>query len=267
MRQGLFFAPFDGLADPILLGELAALAETSGWDGVFLWDHLLYRDVTNILDPTVCLAAMATTTTRVALGTMVTPLARRRPAVVARQAVTLDLLSHGRLVLGFGLGEDGPKGELSSFGELTDRVERAGALTEGLEVLTALLSGEPVRHRGAHYLADDVTFLPTSPRTEGIPIWLASRWPNHAPLRRAARYDGVFTIGLDGPEDVGPLRDRVAEFGADLEDFDVVCLARPGDDPAPWADAGATWLLTLLGPYRLEADEVRAVVAAGPAVP
>ena len=114
MRQGLFFPAFDGVADPHRLVELAKVAEASGWDGLFLWDHLLYNgDVTEILDPYIALAAIASATTTVQLGAMVTPLIRRRPQVVARQAVALDLLSSGRLVLGFGIGDDGDVGRSS----------------------------------------------------------------------------------------------------------------------------------------------------------
>ena len=92
---------------------------------------------------------------------MVTPLVRRRPAVVARQAVTLDLLSHSRLVLGFGSGDDGgPGGELSAFGEILDAITRGRALSEGLEVLTGLLSGETVKHQGEFFRAMDVSFRP-----------------------------------------------------------------------------------------------------------
>jgi len=263
MRRGLFLPPFGELADPRVLAELAVRAEDAGWDGVFLWDHLVYGGVTEITDPSIALAAVASATSRIELGTMVTPLVRRRPAVLARQAVALDLLSEGRLVLGFGIGDDG-YGELSKFGELTDAPERGRALSEGLEVLRGLLSGDRVVHDGAHYRADDVEFLPRPLREGGIPIWLAARWPNAAPLRRAARYDGVFVISLEAPDQVTALRERLEESGADLARFDVVTIARPDADPSPWADAGVTWLLASFGPRSLVADELRAVIDAGP---
>jgi alkanesulfonate monooxygenase SsuD/methylene tetrahydromethanopterin reductase-like flavin-dependent oxidoreductase (luciferase family) len=144
MRQGVFFPPFDGVADPHRLVELGRTAEAAGCDGIFLWDHLLYAGgVTKILDPYISLAAIASATTTIQLGAMVTPLNRRRPQIVARQAVTLDLLSNGRLILEFGIGDDGESGELSKFGETTDAKERGRMLSEGLEVLTGLLSGDP----------------------------------------------------------------------------------------------------------------------------
>jgi alkanesulfonate monooxygenase SsuD/methylene tetrahydromethanopterin reductase-like flavin-dependent oxidoreductase (luciferase family) len=266
VRHGLFVPPFDALADPALLATLAAEAEEAGWDGMFLWDHLLYRQpVRSIVDPWISLAAMAAATERLVLGPMVTPLARRRPQIVARQAVTLDRLCEGRLVLGFGLGDDGEVGELARFGEEKDPATRAAALDEGLDVLVALLAGGQVDHTdGVHHYVDGVTFAPGPWRPTGIPIWIGARWPNRAPIRRAARYDGVFAISLDGPDDVVALRDRVAAAGAELSTFDVVAQGRPGDDPGPWAAAGATWWLTQVGPYGLDAPAVRAVIAAGP---
>ncbi|HEX5195262.1 MAG TPA: LLM class flavin-dependent oxidoreductase [Solirubrobacteraceae bacterium] len=167
-RRGLYIAPFDGLASPAALAELAAVAERAGWDGVFVWDHLLYSEpVRELSDPWICVAAIAARTTRLALGPMVTPLARRRPQVVARQALTLDRLSEGRLVLGFGLGDDGRNGELSRFGEELDPRRRGAMLSEGLDVLRGLLSGERVEHRGEHYTADGVRFEPPPTRTGG----------------------------------------------------------------------------------------------------
>ncbi|MGA3354151.1 MAG: LLM class flavin-dependent oxidoreductase [Acidimicrobiales bacterium] len=266
MHRALFLPAFDGLADPDRLVELAVRAEAAGWDGFFLWDHLLYAEpVRDILDPYVCLGAIAQATSRIMLGPMVTPLVRRRPAVVARQAVTLELLSHGRLVLGFGIGDDGgPGGELSAFGETLDAVARGRALSEGLEVLTGLLSGEKVHHQGEVYRAMDVSFLPTPSRTGGIPIWLAARWPNRAPIRRAARYQGVVVIQMTHSADVAKLREQLGEAGADLEHFDVVVVANDEYDDRAWAEVGVTWLLTRLGPYRLKFDEALEVVAAGP---
>lgn len=241
------------------------MAEAAGWDGIFLWDHLLYAGgVTKILDPYISLAAIATGTSSIQLGAMVTPLNRRRPQVVARQAVTLDLLSNGRLILGFGIGDDGESGELSKFGETTDARERGAMLSEGLEVLTGLLSGKRVTHDGTYYRADDVTFEPTAAREGGIPIWLAARWPNPAPIRRAARYGGVFVIQISDPKDVADLRQRLTDEGTDVEHFDIVISRFIGDDPSPWAKAGADWFLSWIGPYNMNFDEVHEMIIEGP---
>ncbi len=268
MRHALFLPPFDEFADPAQLIELAVLAESTGWDGFFLWDHLLYSEpVHDILDPYVCLGAIAQATSKIHLGPMVTPLVRRRPQVVARQAVTLDHFSRGRLILGFGIGDDGgPGGELSAFAETLDARVRGRQLDEGLAVLSGLLSGAPLQHSGEFYRAMDVAFSPTSWRDGGIPIWIAARWPHRAPIRRAARYQGVVIIEMADPSDVATLRDALAEDGAEVENFDIVVLGGEGDDPQIWADAGVTWLMTRLGPYNIDYDVARTRVGAGPPV-
>ena len=241
MRTGVFLPIFDELADPGTLARLAARAEDRGWDGVFLWDHVIYRAPTaSATDPWIALAAMAVATERVQLGPMVTPLARRRPWIVARQAVALDQLSAGRFVLGLGLGLDASGGELSRFGEEVDDRRRAAMLDEGLDVLTGLLRGERVSHAGERYRVDDVRFLPRPVRPGGMPIWLAARWPNRRPVARALRHDGVFLIDTEDPSSL----DRVVAEAADLgRPFDVVVQGLPGEDVAGWRDAGATWWL------------------------
>lgn len=266
MRRAVFVPPFDELADPDRLVELAVQAESAGWDGFFVWDHLLYDEpVRDILDPYVSLGAIAQATSTIQLGPMVTPLVRRRPQVVARQAVTLDRFSHGRLVLGFGIGDDGgPGGELSAFGENLDARDRGRQLDEGLDVLTGLLSGMSVRHQGEFYRAMDVAFRPTAVREGGIPIWIATRWPHRSPIRRAARYQGIVVIQMTDPADMVVLRDRLHDDGADLGHFDIVVLSRDGDDPKQWAEAGVTWLMTRLGPHQINFAEARATVGAGP---
>jgi alkanesulfonate monooxygenase SsuD/methylene tetrahydromethanopterin reductase-like flavin-dependent oxidoreductase (luciferase family) len=268
-QRGLFVPPFDALADPRVVADLAVDAEAAGWDGFFVWDHLLYADpVRAIADPWVCCAAVAARTTRLVLGPMVTPLSRRRPHVLARQAASLDLLSNGRLVLGFGLGDDGDVGELSRFGEETDAKTRAAMLDEGLELLAGLLSGARVQHEGTYFTARHVELLPPATRPGGIPVWIAGRWPNRAPLRRAARWDGLFVIGTDAPADVRAASDALAalraEHGRTRAASDLVVRIQPGDAVEPWADAGATWVLTQVGPYAMDLDAVRKVVRSGP---
>lgn len=269
MRSALFLPPFGPLADARLLAAVARDAEDAGWDGVFLWDHVTYRaPVTDVADPWTCLAAMAMTTERVLLGPMVTPVARRRPHVLARQTATLDRLSGGRLVLGVGLGLDGSGRELSAFREQLDDRTRARMLDEALDVLAALWSGERVDHRGTHYDALDVRFLPTPAQRPRVPVWVAGRWPNRAPLRRAARWDGYFPIDLGGPDDVAAAVDAVAAerpaAGAPGAGFDVAVTVPPGSDPSAWRDAGATWVLHAFGAFDLDLDAVRALACEAP---
>jgi alkanesulfonate monooxygenase SsuD/methylene tetrahydromethanopterin reductase-like flavin-dependent oxidoreductase (luciferase family) len=264
VRYGLTLPIFDALADPRVLADLAAGAEEAGWDGVFVWDHVVYRaPVRAATDAWIAAAAIATRTSRIALGPLVTPLARRRPHVLARQAVAIDQLSGGRLVLGVGLGLDSSGGELSSFGEELDDRRRAEMLDEALDVVTALLAGVPVDHRGPHYTATGVTFLPTPVRGH-LPIWVAARWPHRRPMRRAARFDGLFLI--DGnPSDLPAAIAEVAQARPrGLDGYDIVVDAPPRSDPRPWQDAGATWWLASPSAFDLAVDDVRAVVDAGP---
>src|SRR5215469_508634 len=176
--------------DPLLLAELAVAAEEHGWDGFFLWDHQLWHDPGwAVADPVVVIAAVAARTTRIKFGIMVNVLARRRVGKVARESVTLDVLSAGRLIFGAGLGSRSV--EFTAFGEAGDAKVRAGRLDESLTLLDALWSGQPVTFHGEYLTAEDVTMLPRPVQQPRIPIWCAGRWPNKAPFRRAARWDGV----------------------------------------------------------------------------
>jgi alkanesulfonate monooxygenase SsuD/methylene tetrahydromethanopterin reductase-like flavin-dependent oxidoreductase (luciferase family) len=262
VRRGLFLPIFDELADPTVLARLAARAEGHGWDGVFLWDHVVYRPpVAAATDPWIALAAMAAATRRIELGPMVTPLARRRPWIVARQAVALDHLSGGRFVLGLGLGLDSSGGELSRFGEETDDRRRAAMLDEGLTILASLLAGERVDHHGEHYRVADVQFLPRPVRAGGIPLWIAARWPNRRPVARALRHDGVFLIDTADPASLAGIVEQAAELG---RPFEVVVEGSPGESVEAWALAGATWWLAAFDPFTVTVAAVEEVVDAGP---
>lgn len=264
MRYGLTLPPFDELADPAVLMTLAAEAEAAGWDGFFLWDHLRHRPpVEDVADPWIALAAVATATSRLRLGPMVTPLARRRPHIVAKQSATLDHLSNGRLVLGVGLGLDGAGRELSAFGEEMDDRRRAAMLDESLEVITALWSGEEVHFSGEHYVVDGASFAPRPRQQPRIPLWVAARYSYRRPALRAARWDGVFPIDLETPEQLEATLSMIAEARGGLADFDVALHAFPGVEPAPWEAAGATWWLLRFDGGSV-VSEVRDVIDSGP---
>jgi alkanesulfonate monooxygenase SsuD/methylene tetrahydromethanopterin reductase-like flavin-dependent oxidoreductase (luciferase family) len=250
MRSALWLPIFDGLADPVLVARLAAEAEVAGWDGLFVWDHIRWREpVRAVADPWVTLAAVASATERLRLGPMVTPLARRRPAKVARETATLDRLSGGRLTLGVGLGGDSFGREFSATGEETDDRRRGAMLDEALEILVAAWSGEPVQHRGERYVVDGVRFLPRPVQRPGVPVWAAGFPGNLRPLRRAARYDGFFPVNLEHPDQVAEVVARIAALRGDTTTpYDVAVALPPGADVAPYAAAGATWWLTELDP-------------------
>src|SRR3954451_17130384 len=165
-RRGVFVAPFDELAEPGVVVELAERAEARGWDGFFLWDHVAYAEpVRALADPWITMAAIAVRTQKLLTGPLVTPLARRRPHQLARETVTLDRLSGGRLVLGGGAGSD-RSGEFNAdrFGEEPDMKARAKLLDDGLAKLREYWSG---------------AFEPR-PVNGTIPVWVAARWRSSA---------------------------------------------------------------------------------------
>jgi alkanesulfonate monooxygenase SsuD/methylene tetrahydromethanopterin reductase-like flavin-dependent oxidoreductase (luciferase family) len=192
MKYGLNLPNGGACGDARTLAEFAHLAEEAGWDGVFLEDYIVWQSHQDVptYDPWVALAAMALRTERIRLGTQVTPLPRRRPWKLARETVTLDHLSNGRLILGVGLG-DPTDGNFNQFEEVTDLKARARMLDEALDVLVGLWSGEPFSYRGEYYHVDEITLLPRPVQTPRIPIWVGGGWPLKGPARRAARWDGA----------------------------------------------------------------------------
>lgn len=265
MHSALWLPLFDELADPLVATRIAAEAEEAGWHGVFVWDHVNWHaPVREVADPWIVLAAMAAATSAVVLGPMVTPLPRRRPAKVARETVTLDRLSGGRLVLGVGLGSDRFGSEFSALGEETDDRRRAGMLDESLAILDAAWSGAPVHHHGEHHTVDGMRFLPRPVRP--IPVWAAG-FPGRAkPMRRAAALDGFFPVNLERADELAEVSARIATLRAGREGpFDIAVALPPDADVAAFAAAGATWWLAELDHVSTSVAEVRAVLRNGPA--
>lgn len=263
MQHGICLANIGSYADPKVGVRVAEAAEAAGWDGVFTWDHLAFVWGPPAADPWITLAAIAAATSRVRIGTAVTPVARRRPHVLAQQVATLDVLSGGRVIFGVGLGGSPP--EFGKFGEPTDAKVRAEMLDEGLDVLRALWSGDEVNHRGAHYTVDGVTLAPT-PVQASLPVWVGGNRP--ASLQRAARWDGWLADSADptgmtlSPDDVARSVERIGR----TDDFDVAVLGQSDrGDPEAYAAAGATWWLENLHDMRGSVDEVVALVSRGPA--
>jgi alkanesulfonate monooxygenase SsuD/methylene tetrahydromethanopterin reductase-like flavin-dependent oxidoreductase (luciferase family) len=270
MRSGLFLPLFDPLADPTVVARLAGEAEQAGWDGIFLWDQIRWREpVRAVGDTQVTLAAIAAATERIRFGPMVTPLARRRPAKVARETVALDLLSGGRLTLGVGLGSDEFAREFSTTGEELDDRRRARMLDEALEILEAAWSGEPVRHRGEHYTVDAMRFQPRPVQRPGVPVWVAGFPGKPRPMRRAARYDGFFPVNLESADQLAEIVARVRTLREEAgrapdEPYEVIAALEPGTDPAPYREAGATWWLVAPDWEGISVDGLRGLIREGP---
>jgi alkanesulfonate monooxygenase SsuD/methylene tetrahydromethanopterin reductase-like flavin-dependent oxidoreductase (luciferase family) len=276
MRFAIDTPQFGPYADPRLLAELAHEAEDSGWDGFFIWDHVQVGWPDPVADPWIALAAMAVATKRIRLGAMVTPIFRRTPWHFARETVTLDHLSQGRLVVGVGIATDLFK-ELSTFGYPTDDKVRAEMLDEGLAIVTGLWSGEPFAFKGKHYHVSETTFLPKPVQTPRIPIWVAGSWPRKPPYRRAARYDGVVPISSDiekslAPDDVRAIVAFIKQHRTTDAPFEVnqsgftrgTDPAEDRDQVAPYAEAGATWWVESILPWKRPLDEARRRIRSGP---
>jgi alkanesulfonate monooxygenase SsuD/methylene tetrahydromethanopterin reductase-like flavin-dependent oxidoreductase (luciferase family) len=257
MRFSINIPNFGDFSDPRTVAAVAAAAERAGWDGLFVWDHVVHdHDAKPFGDPWMLLTAAALATSRIRLGTLVTPVARRRPQQLARQVATLDGLSGGRVVFGAGLG--GPvESEYGSFGEPTDPVVLAERLDEGLDLLARYWSGEPVDHDGRHHRVRGVTLLPATVQRPRPPVWIAGFWPHRRPMRRAARWDGAVPLFADARHGHAPpadqVRDLVSYVGKHRGErngtpFEIVLGGASPADPArardligPLADAGATW--------------------------
>ncbi len=276
MHYSVSLPNFGEYSEPRLLAELAHEAEAAGWEGFFLWDHLVWPCHTTVADPWVALAVVAMRTERLRLGTMVTPLPRRHPWKLARETVTLDHLSGGRLVLGVGLGGF-PQEEFEAFGETGDNRVRAAKLDEGLEVLTGLWSGAPFSYHGTQYRVRNVQFAPRPVQQPRIPIWIAGSWPIKAPFRRAARWDGVVPTSRDAERLLTPteISDLIAYIKTQQPipaAFDVVHEGHTsGKDAredaasvAPYVEAGVTWWLEARLPWVNSFAEVRERIRKGP---
>lgn len=276
MHYGVYLSSVDEYSDAALLASLAHEAEQSGWEGAFIWDHTGQPPAA--ADPWVALSAMALSTEHIRLGPIVTPVARRRPWKLARETVTLDHLSRGRLILGVGLGVNSREFEM--FGEAGDPAIRAEKLDEGLAVLTGLWRGEPFSYHGKHYQLEDVCFLPQPLQSPRIPIWACGAWSRRkAPFRRAARWDGIIAINGSGedrairPGEISEIRAYIEEHRAVSDPFDVVVILwSQGNHTeeelqtvARYREAGVTWWLEDLSLERFASSkEARERLHQGP---
>jgi alkanesulfonate monooxygenase SsuD/methylene tetrahydromethanopterin reductase-like flavin-dependent oxidoreductase (luciferase family) len=271
MKYGVTMPPIGPFSDPNTLSDLAVEAEAAGWDGFFIWDHNIYFSpyepkvpMHPFVDPWIALAAIAIKTNRVHLGPMITSLARRRPWKVARETVSLDLLSHGRFIMGVGLGAPADL-DFGVFGEATDDKLRARRMDEGLTILNGLWSGEPFSFQGEFFNISEVTFLPKPVQQPRIPVWIGGGWNTPAAARRAAQWDAFFPQKwrhLLSVEEWRGIIERVEQHRTSATPIDLIQSGRtPGEDRAqaaaivaPFAEMGLTWWIEHVDPWRFGLD-------------
>jgi alkanesulfonate monooxygenase SsuD/methylene tetrahydromethanopterin reductase-like flavin-dependent oxidoreductase (luciferase family) len=289
MRFGVTLPNLGIAGGPTGLVELAAAAEEAGWDGVFVWDTVwspdwdaVFKDDParrNTWDPWVLLAAMAVATHRVRLGTMVSPLSRRRPWKVAAETATIDHLSAGRMILAVSLGWE-PDGGFAKVNEETDRRVRAERLDEALDIVTRLWSGDAVDYHGRHFQVDALPG-PRSEQQPRIPIWVVGASPKPRSMARALRYDGI--LPAVHTDELGWMQPSPAQLATITESigtradagYDVVVEGNTSRDSAkatatvrPYIDAGATWwfegVWSFLSEPERAVERIRARISAGP---
>jgi hypothetical protein len=267
MKFGMTMPPIGPYSDPAYLSDMAVEAEQAGWDGFFLWDHNIYFNpyepkvpMHPLVDPWIALAAIAVKTKRVRMGPLITSLARRRPWKVARETVSLDLLSSGRLIMGVGLGAPADL-DFGTFGEETDDRIRARKMDEGLAILDGLWTGEPFSFQGEFYTVRNVTFLPKSLQSPRIPLWIGGTWDKGGPARRAAHWDGFFPQKWRHILSVDEWRGIIVRLQQHRTSNTPIDLIQggttPGNDPAraaeivaPFNEMGLTWWIEHVDPWR-----------------
>ena len=231
-------------ADADEVGELAAVAEEYEWDGVFVWEPVWG------VDSWISLALAAVRTSKIRLGTMLTPPSRRRPWELASQVATVDRLSDGRVTLSVGLGA--PDTGMVTFGEECDRRIRAELMDECLDIACGLWAGQPFEYSGTHYTVEPTEFptighLTQTPR---VPVWCVGAVGRAKSMQRAYRWDGLIPQTIDDGtarqvtlDELAAIADEIGEATAG-RDFDVIIEGVWSEhSPAAWADAGATWWL------------------------
>lgn len=274
LKFGTYFSGVGEFSNATLIANLAYEAEENGWDGAFIWDHI--AQPYTAVDPWVTLAAMTMKTKRIKLGPIVTPIARRHPWKLARETVTLDHLSSGRLVLGVGLGYS--NAEFDTFGEDSNQKNRAEKTDEGLDVLMGLWSGKIFNYKGKYYRIKDAQFLPRPLQSPRIPIWICGGWPKKkAPFRRASQWDGIVAICTENraisPDEIAEIKRYIANYRISRDPFEIVVILwsegihtqEEQNEVELYENAGVTWWLEDLSIERFQTiGDVRTRLHKGP---
>lgn len=214
---GLVLPQYDTSWDDLL--RLAREAEAAGFSALWIEDHFqpwAHDERGPSLEPWVTLSALAQATSRVRLGTLVTCVSYRNPALLAKMAATLDVVSKGRLVLGLGAGWYAE--EYAAYGyEFSSPGERVRRLAEAIRIIRALWTEEAPTLVTRHYAVRGARCNPRPVQRPGPPIWIGGGQPRM--LRLAARVADGWNYGAMTPEQfadaLGRLRVHAAEAGRD----------------------------------------------------
>lgn len=274
MKYGIYAPNFgETFGKPKLITELAIEAERAGWDGFFLWDHIFNPEgFPDTVDPFIALTSVAENTEKIHIGTTVTPLTRRRPWKLARETVTLDIISEGRFILGVGLGNSS---ELGSMNEETNPRKMAEMVNEQLEILYGLWSGEEFNYDGTYYKIDKVKFLPRPVQKPRIKIWGAGTWPKKGPFKRAVKLDGVVPLSVDyrnplTPNNYRNMIEYMEKHGLRYP-YDIVEIsfnATKNDDKKrtiqDFQEVGVNWWLELVSDWDGSYETIKDIIMQGP---
>ena len=253
--SGLKFGLVIPLTDARAAADLACEAEHAGWDGFFVGEAIWS------VDPWLTLAVAAARTTRIRLGTMLTPAPLRTPWKLAAESATLDHLSNGRAIVSLGAGAVWMGWQ--AFPDYpTDARTRAELLDETIDILTLLYRGKQFDYQGTHYhltltAMDEVHYPPPPVQQPRIPLWVVGVWPRQQSMQRVLKCDGLIphVLAADGsmtelrPEHLRVMREYVETNRTLSQPFDVIVEgttfglhgAQLRERLQPWADAGATW--------------------------
>lgn len=259
MKFGLFIGNFGYFIDPAIITNFAIKAEDLGWDGIFLADHLHYGNQTGYddnpgyLDPWIMLTALATQTSKIKLGTWITPIPRRLPWQLARNLATLDHISNGRVILGGGLGS--PPEDYEDYGIPYHPKELATKMDECLDIITGLWGDEEFSYSGEYYNINSVDLHPKPVQQPRIPIMIAGRWPSRKPIDRGARWDGIMPIGSNFPQTMEDeeIREMVTYFRQQSQTGEIMLPYQVGSPAVPefiqfCRDLEIDWVLFSVGP-------------------
>ncbi|MRG60620.1 LLM class flavin-dependent oxidoreductase [Agromyces sp. CFH 90414] len=271
-------------SDPEIAVDLAVVAESNGWDAFFVWEGIWATD------PWATLAAAAMRTERIRLGTMLTPVPRRRPWELAGQTMTVDRLSGGRVILSAGLGvPESVEERFWIFESDPGRRVRAERLDESLELLGHLWKGEPFAYEGRHYRArrtEEMLPLPTVQQPR-ITTWVVGMWPRPRSMRRVVTADGWLPNYAPPGAELSSPEVQAAAYTPEIAAEAIAWIRREreaaglGDRPyaithegatsatdaaaaaatvLPWADAGVNWWLE--SDWTIPADRIEAAARA-----